>query len=192
MAVRKLAGEAAGEAGKIDARKAKLLHQPVDRGRLAAVAQRAGDHLVGARPVPLPTPPRRRSRWGRARPSPRPNPMAPLPVIFPVLAGRLGATILGAHIHSGTRPAALRHAAGGARPNLGSREIAMKLQDSSLFRQQCYIDGAWVDADTGATVDVTNPATGETIGTVPRLRAASRRRQAPRTGRDLLRADRAG
>ncbi len=52
----------------------------------------------------------------------------------------------------------------------------MKLQDSSLFRQQCYIDGAWVDADTGATVDVTNPATGETIGTVPRLGADETRR----------------
>ena len=23
----------------------------------------------------------------------------------------------------------------------------MKLQDQSLFRQQCYIDGAWADAD---------------------------------------------
>ena len=52
----------------------------------------------------------------------------------------------------------------------------MKLQDSSLFRQQCYIDGAWVDADDGATVDVTNPATGETIGTVPRLGADETRR----------------
>ena len=52
----------------------------------------------------------------------------------------------------------------------------MKLQDSSLFRQQCYIDGAWVDADGGATVDVTNPATGETIGTVPRLGADETRR----------------
>ena len=52
----------------------------------------------------------------------------------------------------------------------------MNLQDSSLFRQQCYIDGAWVAADSGATVDVTNPATGETIGTVPRLGADETRR----------------
>ena len=52
----------------------------------------------------------------------------------------------------------------------------MNLQDSSLFRQQCYIDGAWVDADDSATVDVTNPATGETIGTVPRLGADETRR----------------
>ncbi len=52
----------------------------------------------------------------------------------------------------------------------------MNLQDSSLFRQQCYIDGAWVDADDSATVEVTNPATGETIGTVPRLGADETRR----------------
>ena len=33
----------------------------------------------------------------------------------------------------------------------------MKLKDSSLFRQQCYIDGEWVDAESGETIDVTNP-----------------------------------
>ncbi len=43
----------------------------------------------------------------------------------------------------------------------------LNLKDPSLLRQQCYIAGAWVDADDGKTVDVTNPATGETIGTVP-------------------------
>ena len=37
----------------------------------------------------------------------------------------------------------------------------MKLQDQSLFRQQCYVDGAWADADSGEAIDVTNPATGE-------------------------------
>src|ERR1700712_3302715 len=42
-----------------------------------------------------------------------------------------------------------------------------KLKDPSLFRQQCYIAGAWVDADDGKTVAVTNPATGEQLGTVP-------------------------
>ena len=52
----------------------------------------------------------------------------------------------------------------------------MNLQDSSLFRQQCYIDGAWVDADDSATVEVTNPATGETIGTVPRMGGDETRR----------------
>ena len=52
----------------------------------------------------------------------------------------------------------------------------MKLQDSSLFRQQCYIDGAWADAADGATIEVTNPASGEVLGTVPSLGAEETRR----------------
>jgi len=38
---------------------------------------------------------------------------------------------------------------------------------SGLFRQQAYIDGAWADADSGARFDVTDPATGAVIGSVP-------------------------
>ena len=38
---------------------------------------------------------------------------------------------------------------------------------NSLLRQQNYIDGRWLDAASGATIAVTNPATGETLGTVP-------------------------
>jgi succinate-semialdehyde dehydrogenase/glutarate-semialdehyde dehydrogenase len=52
----------------------------------------------------------------------------------------------------------------------------MKLQDSSLLRQLCAIDGAWVAADSGATLDVRNPATGELVGTVPRAGRAETRR----------------
>ena len=52
----------------------------------------------------------------------------------------------------------------------------MKLNDSSLFRQQAYVDGKWIDADNGSTFEVTNPATGEVIGTVPDLGAAETRR----------------
>jgi len=52
----------------------------------------------------------------------------------------------------------------------------MQLSDSALFRQQAYVDGAWVDADSGATVDVTNPATGAVIGTVPKMGAEETRR----------------
>ena len=44
-----------------------------------------------------------------------------------------------------------------------------KIKDMTLFRQQCYIDGQWVDADDGETIRVTNPATGDDIGTVPKL-----------------------
>jgi succinate-semialdehyde dehydrogenase/glutarate-semialdehyde dehydrogenase len=52
----------------------------------------------------------------------------------------------------------------------------MKVKNSTLFRQQCYIDGAWVDADSGATVEVTNPADGKVVGTVPKMGAAETRR----------------
>jgi succinate-semialdehyde dehydrogenase/glutarate-semialdehyde dehydrogenase len=52
----------------------------------------------------------------------------------------------------------------------------LRLKDSTLFHQQCFIDGSWVDADDGATMDVTNPANGRKLGTVPRLGAAETRR----------------
>ncbi len=54
--------------------------------------------------------------------------------------------------------------------------MTLSLQDPSLLRQQCYVDGAWIAADGGGTVAVTNPATGEVIGTVPNLGAAETRR----------------
>ncbi len=53
---------------------------------------------------------------------------------------------------------------------------SVQLKDPSLFRQQCYIDGAWVDADSGETFPVNNPATGDVLGTVPKLGAAETRR----------------
>ncbi len=52
----------------------------------------------------------------------------------------------------------------------------MKLQDQSLFRQQCYIDGAWADADSGDTINVTDPATNEVLGTIPKMGADETRR----------------
>ena len=53
---------------------------------------------------------------------------------------------------------------------------ALPLKDMKLFRQQCYINGKWVDADSGKTIEVTNPATGEVLGTVPLMGAAETRR----------------
>ncbi|MCC7199650.1 MAG: NAD-dependent succinate-semialdehyde dehydrogenase [Gammaproteobacteria bacterium] len=47
----------------------------------------------------------------------------------------------------------------------------MQLKDPSLFRQQCYVDGRWIDAPNGGKHDVFNPASGELIGTVPMLGA---------------------
>src|SRR5688572_7253929 len=49
------------------------------------------------------------------------------------------------------------------------------LKDSKLFRQACYVDGAWVPARSGATINVDNPATGEVVGTVPKFGAAETR-----------------
>ena len=51
----------------------------------------------------------------------------------------------------------------------------VQLADSKLFRQSCYVDGAWVNARGGATINVDNPATGEIIGTVPKFGAAETR-----------------
>ncbi|MHC8508444.1 MAG: NADP-dependent succinate-semialdehyde dehydrogenase [Rhodospirillales bacterium] len=52
----------------------------------------------------------------------------------------------------------------------------LPLADPSLFRRQCRIGAAWADADNGETLPVTNPANGETIGTVPKMGAAETRR----------------
>ncbi len=54
--------------------------------------------------------------------------------------------------------------------------MTLTLKDPSLLRQQCYVDGAWIDAGGGGRIDVTNPATGELIGTVPNAGAAETRR----------------
>ena len=52
----------------------------------------------------------------------------------------------------------------------------MQLSDKKLFRQQCYLDGAWVDADSGDTFDVNNPATDDKLGSVPKMGATETRR----------------
>ncbi len=46
------------------------------------------------------------------------------------------------------------------------------LQSTELFQQQAYINGRWLAAQSNATVPVTNPATGEEIGTIPNMGAA--------------------
>ena len=51
-----------------------------------------------------------------------------------------------------------------------------QLKDAKLFRQQGYIDGAWLDADAKATINVTNPANGAVIGTIPKMGGAETRR----------------
>jgi succinate-semialdehyde dehydrogenase/glutarate-semialdehyde dehydrogenase len=51
----------------------------------------------------------------------------------------------------------------------------MVLIDPKLFRQACYVDGSWLAAGSAGVIDVDNPATRETLGTVPRLGRAETR-----------------
>ncbi len=57
------------------------------------------------------------------------------------------------------------------------------LSDPSLLRAQSYVDGAWIDADDGATQDVINPATGRRIGAVAECGAAETKRAIEAAGR---------
>lgn len=52
----------------------------------------------------------------------------------------------------------------------------MKLQDPNLLKSQCYIDSVWVNADNDQTISVTDPATGETITSVPKCGSNETRR----------------
>ena len=52
----------------------------------------------------------------------------------------------------------------------------MQLKNKKLFRQKCYVDGEWLDADSGETVEVSNPADGSVLGTIPKMGAAETRR----------------
>jgi succinate-semialdehyde dehydrogenase/glutarate-semialdehyde dehydrogenase len=49
------------------------------------------------------------------------------------------------------------------------KSLRVQLDDPRLLRQQCYVGGSWIDADSKKTITVTDPATGETVGTVPSL-----------------------
>jgi succinate-semialdehyde dehydrogenase / glutarate-semialdehyde dehydrogenase len=52
----------------------------------------------------------------------------------------------------------------------------LPLKDPTLLRQANCIDGKWVQADSGKTLTVKNPATGEAVGEVPAMGAAETRR----------------
>jgi succinate-semialdehyde dehydrogenase / glutarate-semialdehyde dehydrogenase len=53
-----------------------------------------------------------------------------------------------------------------------SASAASELKDARLFREACYLNGQWVQAKSGQMISVDNPATGEIIGSVPKLGAA--------------------
>ena len=50
------------------------------------------------------------------------------------------------------------------------------MSNLTLQFEKAYINGQWVEADNKATISVTNPATGQVIGTVPNMGAAETRR----------------
>lgn len=52
----------------------------------------------------------------------------------------------------------------------------MMLKDKSLLTGRSYIDGEWIDADSGETTPVINPATGEVIAETARCGTAETRR----------------
>jgi succinate-semialdehyde dehydrogenase/glutarate-semialdehyde dehydrogenase len=52
----------------------------------------------------------------------------------------------------------------------------ISLKDPALLRQQCHVDGRWIDADDGGSMPVIDPATGIPIGTAPVMHAAETKR----------------
>jgi succinate-semialdehyde dehydrogenase/glutarate-semialdehyde dehydrogenase len=61
----------------------------------------------------------------------------------------------------------------------------MKLTDSKLLRDLCFIDGGWSAADGGATLDVKNPASGKSLGTIPNMGASETKRAIAAAGAAL-------
>jgi succinate-semialdehyde dehydrogenase/glutarate-semialdehyde dehydrogenase len=54
--------------------------------------------------------------------------------------------------------------------------MSAELKDPTLLRELCFIDGGWSAADSGATLEVTNPATLKKLGSIPNMGAAETRR----------------
>ncbi len=49
--------------------------------------------------------------------------------------------------------------------------ITTHLKNPALIRESCHIDGAWIAAQSGKTIDITNPFDGSHLGCVPDLSA---------------------
>lgn len=56
------------------------------------------------------------------------------------------------------------------------RPAKLPIKDASLFKQQAFVGGRWEAGDEGRVKQVTNPATGEVLGTVPNMGVAETRR----------------
>jgi succinate-semialdehyde dehydrogenase/glutarate-semialdehyde dehydrogenase len=60
--------------------------------------------------------------------------------------------------------------------NVAVEDFKTTLKDPGLFRQQCYINGEWLDADGKDKIPVTNPANGAVLGHVPKMGTVETRR----------------
>ncbi|MBE8603718.1 succinate-semialdehyde dehydrogenase (NADP(+)), partial [Pseudomonas sp. MAFF 301451] len=49
--------------------------------------------------------------------------------------------------------------------------LTTRLQDPSLLAELAYVDGQWIAADSGATLDIHDPATGDLLARVPAMDA---------------------
>ena len=56
------------------------------------------------------------------------------------------------------------------------RDLGFPLTDENLLREKCFINGEWVNSETGDVIEVTNKASGEIIGVVPKMGKAETRR----------------
>ncbi|HEX6259268.1 MAG TPA: NAD-dependent succinate-semialdehyde dehydrogenase [Woeseiaceae bacterium] len=63
--------------------------------------------------------------------------------------------------------------------------MTISISDQTLLRTQAYIDGEWVDSDSGETYEVTNPANGKIIAEVAKCGAAETRRAIEAAGRAM-------
>lgn len=72
--------------------------------------------------------------------------------------------IIRSHIQHTNHPRILRRTAMSA-----GVSAPPTLNDRSLFKQQAYVNGQWIDAKSGETFAVQNPATGKDIGTMPEM-----------------------
>ena len=54
--------------------------------------------------------------------------------------------------------------------------MSIQISDQGLIKTQAYINGQWIDADSGDTLAVTNPANGEVIAEVAKCSTAETRR----------------
>lgn len=54
--------------------------------------------------------------------------------------------------------------------------MSLALKDPALLKTDALIGGEWTGADNGETFDITNPATAQTIASVPDLGATETRR----------------